>query len=69
MYQISLSDTWERLCQENTSIDTLIDLPLGSNVELIQQNLCNAVAQNSTSFQQLVALFNGRDMFIQVSLY
>ncbi|XP_059170728.1 uncharacterized protein LOC131952183 [Physella acuta] len=65
-YRITLREAWAEMCDGYHTLEAYFDFPTGTDVALVQSNLCRAVLSNSTSFQMLLQLFNAGEMLVEL---
>ncbi|GFO38867.1 ATP-binding cassette sub-family a member 1, partial [Plakobranchus ocellatus] len=64
VYRITLAEAWDDVCTNGAQ--NYLQFPPGVNVTDVTQHLCKAVASRSSSFQELLSLFNAREMLSQL---
>ncbi|KAK7002956.1 ATP-binding cassette sub- A member 12 [Biomphalaria glabrata] len=67
-YRLTIRDEWDNVCKVNTTLDYYFHFPSGTNVTAVKQNLCKAVLSRSSSFQELLSLFDAQDMVKQLDM-
>lgn len=67
-YRITMTDSWDEICHGNKSITTYFDFPYGTDIDAVKQNLCESVSSRTTSFQQLLSLFDTQDIIKELDM-
>ncbi|XP_035829835.1 uncharacterized protein LOC101860234 [Aplysia californica] len=67
-YQFSLTDSWDLICKGNSLLSTYFSFPQGTDVTRIQEHLCQAVEQRSSSFLEFLSLFRAGDVLLQLDM-
>ena len=65
-YNLANPDQLRAIACDPVQFDQMFTFPNGSNVSLIQTSLCDVLTNKSTALQELVDLFDARDMLVQV---
>ncbi|CAL1527412.1 unnamed protein product [Lymnaea stagnalis] len=67
-YRITMTDSWDEICHGNKSIATYFNFPYGTDIDAVKNNLCDAVTSRSTSFQQLLSLFDPQGIIKELDM-